>query len=514
MVSFTKKVATFLLAHAVCVSSAAGYTVSTLFQTETMDTGDGQGTNEPALFTLYNNAVGPVTASATSSLVMKTKSDSAKFYVRCRDNPAGGHIDQGATYSLYYTLDNAASKLLDNDFVLASNPFILIEELDDGAHKLTVSCVVNGLSYMGNTLPTTSLIETDPLVFNWIVDTDTTPDLDKVTEPAEYTSLTSLTFSVKTDRADDVYNNNVWECSVDSGAFAVCGGTFSGTDSDTITIPYDSTALADGSHTYEVRQTATAQTAAQARSDLATATVSKKFTWHKDTAPPTLVITSSPANKAKYYEGKTVKFEFACGAGEHSCTYMCSVDGKNSVDPTSSSSSSGYFSCTSPLTIEVTNSTTHGFKAYAVDAASNESPRSPIYTFYADGTSPKVYFSGMDPDTMSATAQLSTGLYYSNDMTTTTTGGAITFSAGSDPLVNGGGDTDHFPAASVTDTTWATVFQFKYAPSTAVYELADGYYGAILGSKKVNDKWYLNVVDTTNADNGRLNYYCSHPEFA
>merc|ERR1712070_1160575 len=124
----------------------------------------------------------------------------------------------------------------------------------------------------------------------------------------------------------------------------------------------------------------------------------------------------------------------------------------------------------------------------------------------------------MGPDSVSTTAQITSGLYYMSDLiggaTTTTTGGAIAFSAGPDTLTNDGVNTDHFPAASVTDTTWATVFQFKYSPSTAVYELADGYYGAILGSKKVNDKWYLNVVDTTNADNGRLNYYCMHPEFA
>ena len=68
-----------------------------------------------------------------------------------------------------------------------------------------------------------------------------------------------------------------------------------------------------------------------------------------DTKDPELVVTSSPAAKAAYYDGKQVRFEFACKSD--SCTYMCRVDGKDSADGTDSDRSDGYFSCTSPTKV-------------------------------------------------------------------------------------------------------------------------------------------------------------------
>jgi len=76
-----------------------------------------------------------------------------------------------------------------------------------------------------------------------------------------------------------------------------------------------------------------------------------------------------------------------------------------------------------------------------------------------------------------------------------------------------GGTSSTGVAGSSAKSSYHTVLQFPYDPAKAVYEL-DGTYGAILAMKQVNSKFYYNVLDTTNADFGTLNFECSHPEMA
>eukprot|EP00239_Pterosperma_sp_CCMP1384_P007246 CAMPEP_0197853314 /NCGR_PEP_ID=MMETSP1438-20131217/22517_1 /TAXON_ID=1461541 /ORGANISM="Pterosperma sp., Strain CCMP1384" /LENGTH=523 /DNA_ID=CAMNT_0043467685 /DNA_START=70 /DNA_END=1641 /DNA_ORIENTATION=+ len=485
--------------------------------TNAAGTSAAQSANMPAVFsTNFNDIIGGVHGSAWNSQSMaykrKTSSTYVKFYVKCVGMTTVA--PSIATYTLSYVLDGAPAKVVGSAFTAASNPYILIEDLSSGAHSLTTTCTENKDSISAGN-PLTSTVESDPLIFNWIVDTAGAQSVSFTSTPAKYDGVAHQSFTFTSSRSQDAYGSLTWMCkfAAASSSWYSCGSAGATTTSTTIT----TNLLPDGEYTFEVKALLTPTTGAAGGvdefflSDLTPSplTATASYSWTKDTVLPVLAITSSPAAKSQWFAGKTAKFEFACKAGEVSCSYMCSFDGKDSADYTSTTAQPGFFPCTSPLTIPVKDTTTHSFRAYALDAAGNPSAYSPLHMFYADGTTPKVYFDAVDTSQAAIeAAQQTVGLYYATAPTVTTTGGALQTSAGAATAVTSDGVSFSTP---LTSTSYHTVFQFKYSPSTPVYQLSNTY-GAILANKKVNGKWYYNVVDSTNANEGKMSYHCEHTE--
>merc|ERR1711865_489513 len=496
-----------------------------------------QGSNLPVVFsTNFDDISGGTAGSISKNYVRKTSSTYVKFYVKCVELTSAS-ATSFATYTLSYVLDSGVSKVVGDSYTAYSNPFILIEGLAAGAHALTVTCTENKASITA-TNPAAATVETDPLILNWIVDTAGAPTVTIGTKPATYSSVTSQeSFTFTSSRIQDNYGTLAWTCYFQTfaGTWFACGtagATTSGTSLNVV-------GVADGVYTFKVKSTVTPTTAVGAGnvffySDLGTLVGEAEYTWTRDITPPELAVTTTPALKSQWVTGKTAKFEFGCKSttNEVSCTYMCSFDGKNSADYASTTATPGFFACTSPLYLNVKSTTTHSFQSYSVDAAGNPSVYSSIYPFYSDGTTPDVMFGAVDESQTSVAATLNsgaTGQYYATDDSKTTTGVAM-HAAGSTiiaaPVIDNvqfmatndiacdsltPGATACTASAPKTSSSYYTVFQFPYAPATSVYQLA-GTYGAILSEQKVNGKYFYNVVDTTNANAGRMNYYCSHPE--
>uniref|UniRef100_A0A7S0R0A6 Ig-like domain-containing protein n=1 Tax=Pyramimonas obovata TaxID=1411642 RepID=A0A7S0R0A6_9CHLO len=497
-------------------------------------------TNDPGATIDYNNAdaIGPTPQGANMPALFQTtgvqqggtaekrmtKETYAKFYTKCVDASTSG-----STYTLSYALDGAPAKVVGSAFTASSNPFILIEGLDVGAHSLVVTCTENAKSNAAKTAPLTDVADSSSLTLNWMVASTAAIDVkfDSAT-PDVYTNSPTTALSFSADMTyNALYHSIAWTCSVNDADFTACGSINTAATSTTV----DQSTADDGKYSFKAKITVTYITDCVATpntcTDLTPQTGHKGTSWILDRTKPEVVVTSFPAAKSQYTEGKKVKFEFACKSGEVSCSYFCSLDGMNSPDYNDDDKEKGYFACTSPLKLAVKNTTTHSFRVYAVDAAGNPSYASipsdlPMYKYYSDGTGPTVEFTRMDTTASSATQLLADGsLYYALDNDVTITGTTLTLATGVSaatsiadgalPYTDGNGATG---SATTLRNDYHTVFQFDYNPTKAVYELEDGAYGAILSMKAVNGIYYYNVLDTTNADFGTLNFKCIHTEFA
>lgn len=484
-----------------------------------------QGANLPSIFKLASGSI----YQGAQAYKRMTKETYVKFYTKCVN--AG---TTGSTYTISYALDGAPAKVVGSAYTASSNPFILIEGLDVGSHTLTVTCTENALSNAAKTAPTAAVADSNPLVLNWIVESTSSIGVkfDSAT-PDVYTNsaTTALTFSADMTYNSLYHDSLAWSCSINDADFTPCGQLNTAATSYTV----DQQTASDGKYSFKAKITATyitnCATSPNTCTDIDTSqTGHKGTTWILDRTKPEVAVTSFPATKSQYTEGKKVKFEFACKSGEVSCSYYCSFDGYNSADYDDDDKEKGYFKCSSPLKLAVKNTTTHSFRVYAVDAAGNPSYASipsdhALYMFYADGTGPTVEFTHMDTQTVSAAVQLASGSqYYALDNDATITGTPLLLSSGAsaDTIITAADGSLPFTHANgVLDTGneyredgYNTVLQFPYNPSKAVYELEDGAYGAILAMKAVNGKYYYNVLDTTNADFGTLNFKCIHSEFA
>jgi len=501
-----------------------------------------QGSNSPSI--LSSGLSDIISGAASKVYKRRTKDSSVKFYVKC----IGGSVAAGSTYTLSYSLDGANDKTVGSSYTQTSNPFVLIEELDDGAHTLTVTCTENANS-ISSTTPATSVTEHSPLIFNWITDTSGSPSVSFDSAPPDITNSKSTTLYFSGSRSTSSYISGIsWMCSlVKEGKdedYVSCGCT-----TKSCTYVADQNSHSDAKYSFKAKVTYTYVTDCTSTpyycTDLPSKSGEKGSSWWLDTTPPSLAITSTPAAKSQYTTGKTAKFEFGCKNGEISCAYQCLYDGMDSADATSTRRAKGFFDCTSPVTLTVKNSTTHSFAAKAIDAAGNESPISDLYMFYADGTSPTVEFLYMDASESFTTQQLASGsMYYSVNNDYTVNGGRLYTTSGGfaqiDDVNGNTNDTSTTAAATSTvqftctstacnsvcgspcststyaptdNTKYHTVVQFPYDPTKAVYELS-GTYGAILAMKSVNGIYYYNVLDTTNADFGSISYQCVHTEMA
>jgi hypothetical protein len=210
--------------------------------------------------------------------------------------------------------------------------------LTDGAHTVSVRAT----DVAGNT-------DASPATRSFTVDTapppDTTaPDTTITSGPNGSTNDSTPTFAFTSSEA-----NSVFECRVDSGAWANC------------TSPWTTSTLADGAHSVSVRATDVA-----GNTDASPATRSFTVdTTTPDTTAPDTTITSGPTATTT-----STSASFAFTSSEAGSTFECKLD------------AGGYAACTSPKAYSGLSTGSHTFSVRATDAAGNldASPASQTWT--------------------------------------------------------------------------------------------------------------------------------------
>ena len=171
---------------------------------------------------------------------------------------------------------------------------------------------------------------------NWTVDT-VAPSAPSITSgPSGFVSSASASFSFTGEASAS------FECRIDAGSWESCSS------------PKSYSGLAEGSHTFEVRQTDQAGNTSTATSQ----------SWTVDTvAPDAPTITSGPSGTVDLEEAT---FEFS---GEPSATFECQID------------SGSWESCSSPKAYSGLSEGAHTFEVRQTDQAGNvSSPASRTWT--------------------------------------------------------------------------------------------------------------------------------------
>ena len=272
-----------------------------------------------------------------------------------------------------------------------------------------------------------------------------------------------------------------WMCSVrqegKSDSFSSCGCD----DSQTCTYSAplnagdgDYKVKAYAAYTYTAYQSTTAALYPSDLGDGNSNTVTSntiEFDIELDTHAPTIKVTSAPPAKQAYTSDMTVKFAFECDDQHMPCTFQCALDGKNSSK--GGKGSRGWFTCSSPVTLTPTHTTTHAFAFRATDAVGNVSPMSDLHTFYTDGTAPKAVFrhTASSSDTVSTLCEDGAG-------------------------------------------KCRTVMQVDaYDATSDTWDVKDGYEGVVTATRTVNGAKTSLVLDSTSATHANIGFKCEHPEF-
>jgi hypothetical protein len=207
--------------------------------------------------------------------------------------------------------------------------------LADGAHTFQARAV----DAAGNVDPT-------PDSYSWTIDA-TPPDTSiGPSQPSALTTATGATFDFSSTEPGSSF-----QCSRDGAAFTAC------------TSPKTYSALADGSHTFQVRATDAA-----GNTDGSPAS----FTWVVDTTSPSTSIgpTMPPADSA------STNATFDVAATEPGSTFDCSLDG------------AAYGACTSPVSYSGLGDGTHTFDVRAIDPAGNVDTSAASYSWDVDTVFP------------------------------------------------------------------------------------------------------------------------------
>ncbi len=209
--------------------------------------------------------------------------------------------------------------------------------LAEGTHTITVT-VTDAAGNTGMAMATFVIDTTPPMVAITSGPMDPTP-----------TNTKTPTFTFTATGATTV------TCSVDGGAFAAC------------TSPFTTAALADGSHTFNVRGTDAVGNVQ---------TVGRTFTI--DTVKPVVTITGSPANPTNQ---AMPQFTFTVTGGPAVTT--CQVDAAAAV------------ACSSPFTTAALTEASHTVTIFATDTAGNVG--NAARTFTVDLTAPVVTITSSPP---------------------------------------------------------------------------------------------------------------------
>jgi hypothetical protein len=205
----------------------------------------------------------------------------------------------------------------------------------DGPHTFQVRAV----DAAGNADPT-------PASYAWTIDA-TAPDTSiGPSQPASLTTATGATFDFSSTEPGSTF-----QCSRDGAAFAAC------------TSPKSYAALADGSHSFQVRATDVAGNA-----DASPAS----YSWVVDTTPPNTTIgpTTPPASS------NSTSASFDVASSEPGSSFQCSLDG------------AAYAACSSPVAYSGLGNGAHTFSVRATDPAGNVDTSSASYAWQIDTVAP------------------------------------------------------------------------------------------------------------------------------
>jgi len=242
-------------------------------------------------------------------------------------NPSFGlsATQMGSTFEC--SLDGAA-------FASCPNPQTY-SSLVDGAHTFQARAI----DPAGN-------IDPSPASYSWTIDA-TPPDTTiGPSYPAPLTIATGATFDFSSNEPGSTF-----QCSLDGVAFSSCSS------------PKTYSALADGSHTFQVRATDPA-----GNTDPSPAS----YTWTIDTTPPVTSIgpTMPPANTP------SSSAMFDLGSNEPGSTFECRLDG------------AAFAACTTPMSYSGLGNGTHTFDVRATDPAGNVDTSPASYTWRIDNVAP------------------------------------------------------------------------------------------------------------------------------
>ena len=214
--------------------------------------------------------------------------------------------------------------------------------LVDGAHTFTVRAI----DLVGN-------VDPNPAAFNWTVDT-TEPDTLITSGPAALSNSGEASFVFFSPKTGSTF-----ECSLDGAAFTACDS------------PLDYTALAAGSHTFDVRAIDVAGNVDATPAD---------YAWTIDLTPGDTLITSGPAPLTNA-TAATLTFT----SSKAGSTFECSLN------------DAAFSACASPETYAVLADGVYTFTVRAIDPAGNVDPTPDSLIWTVDATPPDTALGEVPP---------------------------------------------------------------------------------------------------------------------
>ncbi len=234
--------------------------------------------------------------------------------------------------------------------------------LADGAHSFEVRAIDKA----GN-------VDASPAAFSWTVDT-TAPQVQIESKPPSLSASSSATLSFSgSDSGSGVAS---YQCRRDSeavGAWEAC------------TSPETYNALAEGSHTFEVRAIDGAGNVTQSPAS---------YTWTIDTTAPQTQIDSAPKALTTATAAE-LEFSATDAGGSGVNGYQCRLD---------STQEAAWGSCSSPKEYSGLVDGAHSFEVRAVDKAGNIDATPAVSTWTVDTTAPDTQISA-NPPALSSSAK-------------------------------------------------------------------------------------------------------------
>jgi hypothetical protein len=282
--------------------------------------------------------------NAGSSVVANRRVDHTAPDTTIDSSPASPSNDTTPTFSFSSSESGSTfdCRVDGGSWSSCSSPHTVSPALGEGSHTFDVRAT----DQAGNT-------DASPASYTWTVDL-TAPQTTIDSGPASPSTDTTPTFSFSSSESGSSF-----QCRVDGGSWSSC------------TSPHTTAALAEGTHTFDVRATDQA-----GNTDPSPASNSFEI----DLTAPTTTIDSGPNDPSN---DTTPTFTFS--ASEPGSTYECRVDGGS------------WSSCTSPHTTAALGAGSHTFDVRATDAAGNTdaTPASSAWTI--DLTAPDTTIDSAPP---------------------------------------------------------------------------------------------------------------------
>ncbi len=325
--------------------------------------GDGQHTLEVRALDLAGNAdQSPATHTWRVDMTApETQVDSGPAALSASANAefAFSGTDAGGSGVASYECRRDSSEV--KDWIPCGSPQTY-PALADGAHRFEVRAIDKA----GN-------VDQSPAVFSWTIDA-TAPQTQIGSHPNALSASASASFAFS---GEDGSGSGVasYECRLDSSEvkdWAACSS------------PKEYTALADGSHTFEVRAVDKAGNA-----DASPAS----FGWTVDATAPTTQIDSGPSSLVASAKA-TFAFSGSDTGGSGVASYQCRLDSTQQAD---------WGSCSSPKEYSGLADGSHTFEVRAVDVAGNADASPAVSTWTVDTTAPTTQIESQ-PASLSASA--------------------------------------------------------------------------------------------------------------